>query len=119
MFLYRSLIASRRWSLHISFSTSWHHRRIFSITFASKKDAIICGYLLCLTCLCREAGAVILKITYGYTTDNEGLDPFVDLAQKTMAQFAEATVPGKWPVDILPFCKFNELDAMFEAHLMM
>jgi hypothetical protein len=48
---------------------------------------------------------VILKITYGYTTENEGLDPFVDLAQKTMAQFAEATVPGKWPVDILPFCK--------------
>jgi hypothetical protein len=54
----------------------------------------------------KEAGSVILKITYGYTTVAQGNDPFVDLAGKTMEQFAEATVPGKWMVDILPFCMY-------------
>jgi len=53
----------------------------------------------------KEAGSVILKITYGYTTVSHGPDPFVDLATKTMVQFAEATVPGKWMVDVLPFRK--------------
>lgn len=59
----------------------------------------------------REAGSVILKITYGYTTEARGKDPFVDLAGKTMVQFAEATVPGKWIVDILPFCKATQVEA--------
>ncbi|KAF2260004.1 O-methylsterigmatocystin oxidoreductase [Lojkania enalia] len=54
----------------------------------------------------KEAGSVILKITYGYTTEARGRDPFVDLASKTMAQFAEATVPGKFMVDILPFLRY-------------
>jgi hypothetical protein len=50
----------------------------------------------------KEAGSVILKITYGYTTATNGNDPFVDLAAKTMEQFANATVPGKWSVDVFP-----------------
>ncbi|KAJ4297910.1 hypothetical protein N0V90_005809 [Kalmusia sp. IMI 367209] len=54
----------------------------------------------------KEAGSVILKITYGYTTEPRGSDPFVDLAAKTMAQFADATVPGRWMVDILPFLRY-------------
>ncbi|KAI4950472.1 hypothetical protein J4E91_004355 [Alternaria rosae] len=54
----------------------------------------------------KEAGSVILKITYGYTTVADGNDPFVDLAAKTMEQFANATVPGKWPVDIFPFLRY-------------
>lgn len=53
----------------------------------------------------REAGSVILKITYGYTAEAHGRDPFVDLAGATMKGFAEATIPGKWIVDILPFSK--------------
>ncbi|KAI4666122.1 uncharacterized protein J4E78_003589 [Alternaria triticimaculans] len=52
----------------------------------------------------KEAGSVILKITYGYTAVANGNDPFVDMAAKTMEQFADATVPGKWSVDIFPFC---------------
>ncbi|EDU46689.1 O-methylsterigmatocystin oxidoreductase [Pyrenophora tritici-repentis Pt-1C-BFP] len=52
----------------------------------------------------HEAGSVILKITYGYNTAPHGHDPFVDLAADTMAQFATATVPGRWMVDVLPFC---------------
>ncbi|KAH7401090.1 cytochrome P450 [Phaeosphaeria sp. MPI-PUGE-AT-0046c] len=54
----------------------------------------------------KEAGSVILKMTYGYTTELHGNDPFVDLAAETMVQFAEATVPGRWMVDILPFLKY-------------
>ncbi|KAJ4355956.1 uncharacterized protein N0V89_003981 [Didymosphaeria variabile] len=54
----------------------------------------------------KEAGSVILKITYGYNTVPRGNDPFVDLATKTMVQFADATTPGRWMVDILPFLRY-------------
>jgi hypothetical protein len=40
----------------------------------------------------KEAGSVILKITYGYTTIARGSDPLVNMAGKTMEGFAEATV---------------------------
>lgn len=50
----------------------------------------------------QEAAAVILKITYGYTVDAHGDDPLADLAGKTMEEFGEAAMPGKWAVDILP-----------------
>jgi hypothetical protein len=53
----------------------------------------------------REAGAVILKITYGYTAEPKGKDVLVDMAVKTMSDFSDATIPGKWPVDIMPFRK--------------
>lgn len=51
----------------------------------------------------REAGSVILKITYGYTTEAHRRDPLVDLAQQSMHVFADSTTPGKWLVDVLPF----------------
>ncbi|PQE07819.1 O-methylsterigmatocystin oxidoreductase protein [Rutstroemia sp. NJR-2017a WRK4] len=54
----------------------------------------------------KEAGAVILKITYGYTAEAHGKDPLVDLAVKTMHEFAESTVPGRWAVDIMPFLQY-------------
>lgn len=54
----------------------------------------------------KEAGAVILRITYGYTPNAKGRDPLVDMAGQTMAEFADSSVPGKWSVDVLPFCKF-------------
>jgi hypothetical protein len=54
----------------------------------------------------KEAGSVILKITYGYTAEAHGRDPLVDLAGRTMGTFAEATVPGRWVVDILPFLRY-------------
>ena len=53
----------------------------------------------------KEAGAVILKITYGYTAEPHGKDFLVDMAGKTMHEFAESTVPGRWAVDIMPFRK--------------
>jgi hypothetical protein len=53
----------------------------------------------------KEAGAVILRTTYGYTPEVHGSDPFVDLAGQTMVDFADATVPGRYVVDIMPFCE--------------
>jgi hypothetical protein len=55
----------------------------------------------------KEAGAVILKITYGYTAEPKGKDHLVDMAGKAMHEFSEATIAGKWPVDIMPFRKFT------------
>ncbi|EEA29076.1 hypothetical protein TMatcc_002549 [Talaromyces marneffei ATCC 18224] len=53
----------------------------------------------------KEAGSVILKIAYGYTTEQNGRDPLVELAGQAMDQFARAGVPGAWLVDMLPFLK--------------
>lgn len=52
----------------------------------------------------HETGSVILKIVYGYDTARHERDPLVDMAETTVAQFAEASVPGRWAVDIFPFC---------------
>lgn len=54
-----------------------------------------------------EAGAVILQIAYGYTPNSHGGDALVDIAGKTMEQFGEASVPGKFLVDVFPFRKCN------------
>lgn len=48
---------------------------------------------------------MILRITYGYTTEAHKRDPLVDLANEAMRDFADATVPGKWTVDVFPFRK--------------
>jgi hypothetical protein len=53
----------------------------------------------------KEVGAVILEIAYGYTAEAKGNDYLVDLASKTMVDFAESTVPGRWAVDIIAFCE--------------
>ncbi|RAL13437.1 cytochrome P450 [Aspergillus homomorphus CBS 101889] len=52
-----------------------------------------------------EAGAVILKIAYGYTTEPHGRDPLVDLANEAMDQFSIAGSPGQWLVDTIPILK--------------
>ncbi|KAF2702973.1 cytochrome P450, partial [Pleomassaria siparia CBS 279.74] len=54
----------------------------------------------------KEAGTVILKVTYGYTAKAHGADPLVDLAGRAMQGFAEATVPGRWLVDMVPFLRY-------------
>lgn len=57
---------------------------------------------------CSGAGTVILKVVYGYQTRTEGKDPLVKLAGDTMVNFAEACVPGKFLVDVLPFCRCSQ-----------
>ncbi|KAI5920501.1 cytochrome P450 [Camillea tinctor] len=53
-----------------------------------------------------EAGAIILKIAYGYKVDEHSQDPFVELADAALDQFSQASVPGAWLVDTIPALKY-------------
>jgi hypothetical protein len=53
-----------------------------------------------------EAGAIILKIAYGYTLAPSGPDPVLDNINLSTEQFSMATVPGAWIVDAMPFLKY-------------
>ncbi|KAI0471433.1 cytochrome protein [Xylaria cf. heliscus] len=55
-----------------------------------------------------EAGAIILKIAYGYTVevDPRKPDPLVDLIDEAMEQFGACTTPGAWLVDFIPALKY-------------
>jgi hypothetical protein len=55
----------------------------------------------------REAGAIILKIAYGYTIEPHKSDPLVALAGKALEEFAKAAVPGVWVVDMIPFREYS------------
>lgn len=49
-----------------------------------------------------EAGAIILQIAYGYKIEPHRPDPLVSLADEALEQFSQATVPGRWLVDVVP-----------------
>ncbi|GJJ12868.1 hypothetical protein Clacol_007114 [Clathrus columnatus] len=51
------------------------------------------------------SGSVILKVTYGYQTAARG-DHFLLLAEKVMAAFSEASQPGNWLVDLIPWLRY-------------
>ncbi|KAF2631897.1 putative cytochrome P450 oxidoreductase OrdA-like protein [Macroventuria anomochaeta] len=53
-----------------------------------------------------EAAELILKATYGYTTEPHSADPLVDLVDEVMEQFSQAFVPGKWAVDLIPALQY-------------
>ena len=68
---------------------------------------------MCPTCLTvlfltdasiSAAGAIILKIAYGYTIEPRKEDPLVDLADEALIQFSLAANPGAWLGDLMPFC---------------
>ncbi|KAI4727065.1 hypothetical protein E4T49_05178 [Aureobasidium sp. EXF-10728] len=50
-----------------------------------------------------EAGELILKVVYDYTIEPFENDSLVDLVDEAMEQFSEATIPGRWIVDVFPF----------------
>jgi hypothetical protein len=52
----------------------------------------------------RTAGAVILRISYGYEV-RETDDPFVQLADLATEQFSLAASPGQFLVDVIPACR--------------
>jgi hypothetical protein len=56
-----------------------------------------------------EAGAVILKMIYGYTIEPHKPDPLVELAATALDQFSASTVPGAWLVDVIPAREFFSL----------
>ncbi|KAK5174015.1 uncharacterized protein LTR77_001095 [Saxophila tyrrhenica] len=53
-----------------------------------------------------ETGAIILKVAYGYTIEPEKRDPLIDIADRALAQFSAATVPGAWMVDVIPALRY-------------
>ncbi|KAE8375526.1 cytochrome P450 [Aspergillus bertholletiae] len=53
----------------------------------------------------KEAGAIVLKVAYGYTVEPHEDDPLVDLADVAMATFGLALLPGTWAVDFIPILK--------------
>ncbi|KAF4981513.1 hypothetical protein FZEAL_2698 [Fusarium zealandicum] len=48
------------------------------------------------------AGATVLKMTYGYTTEPNQQDSLVNLIDKMMSEFSLATSPLAWLVDLIP-----------------
>lgn len=58
-----------------------------------------------LTMARSEAGAIILKMAYGYTIDPHQRDPLVDIADRGLEQFSLSTVTGAWLVDTIPACE--------------
>ncbi|KAJ7071660.1 cytochrome P450 [Mycena amicta] len=50
-------------------------------------------------------GATTMEIAYGIHVQEEGIDPYVKLAQDGVRIMAAAGVPGKYLVDSLPFLK--------------
>ncbi|RYO97634.1 hypothetical protein DL764_007271 [Monosporascus ibericus] len=53
-----------------------------------------------------EAGAIILKMAYGYTVEPHKEDPLVSIADKGLSQFSAAFVPGAWLVDTIPILRY-------------
>lgn len=53
-----------------------------------------------------NAGAIILKMVYGYTVERDGPDPLVELVDKALDNFAASTVPGSWFVDLIPALQY-------------
>ncbi|THD00192.1 hypothetical protein EYZ11_000383 [Aspergillus tanneri] len=53
-----------------------------------------------------EAGAVILKIAYGYTIEPHSPDPLVNLIDLSTKIFSLAATPGMWLVDTFPFLRY-------------
>ena len=53
-------------------------------------------------CWSSEFGAIFLKLTYGYTVDQCGNDPMVNLADRAMHEFSLVTQAGAWLVDSMP-----------------
>src|SRR5271154_3940074 len=56
----------------------------------------------------KTAGAIILKISHGYTIQEEN-DPLVALADRATEQFSLACLPGAYLVDIIPIRTFHIL----------
>lgn len=55
----------------------------------------------------RTTGALILKLTFGYNVaEDQSEDPLVKIVEKAMKGFAQASEPGAFLVDVIPFLKY-------------
>ena len=54
----------------------------------------------------RYPGAVILKVSHGYTISPKGIDKLIRLAERALDEIVHATMtPGKWAINSYPFCR--------------
>ncbi|KAK6984826.1 O-methylsterigmatocystin oxidoreductase [Favolaschia claudopus] len=54
----------------------------------------------------NSIGAILLRMSHGYSTHIDGNDPIVNLVEVASQDFYQATKPGAWLVDILPWLKY-------------
>jgi hypothetical protein len=53
-----------------------------------------------------QTGGLILSLLYDYNIDPHTSDPLITLADRALDQFSQATIPGKWLVDLLPVISY-------------
>ncbi|KAK5998055.1 Cytochrome P450 monooxygenase CLM2 [Cladobotryum mycophilum] len=53
-----------------------------------------------------QAGAIILKITYGYSIDATEADPLIELVGGMVENFSKVFVPFHWFVDMIPALQY-------------
>lgn len=53
----------------------------------------------------RISGSIMLRILYNYKTDPGKNDPLVANSNLVMEEFSQATSPGSWMVDLIPWLK--------------
>lgn len=50
--------------------------------------------------------SMLLKMIYGYQVEPSGIDPLFRINERMVEIFTSVTVPGAWPVDIVPWLKY-------------
>ncbi|KAG8671934.1 hypothetical protein FPOAC1_005192 [Fusarium poae] len=54
----------------------------------------------------QVSGSIMLRILYNYETDPSQNDHIVSMANTVMEEFSQATSPGAWAVDLIPWLKY-------------
>ncbi|KLO04414.1 cytochrome P450, partial [Schizopora paradoxa] len=54
----------------------------------------------------KLSGAIILKMSHGYTIEPEEPDPLVKLGDDALLDFSRSVQAGTWLVDVLPFLQY-------------
>ncbi|KAF2100242.1 cytochrome P450 [Rhizodiscina lignyota] len=54
----------------------------------------------------KMMGSLLLALSHGYIVEPHGEDPFMNLAELAINEFAEAITPGEWLVDFIPALKY-------------
>ncbi|KAG4271308.1 hypothetical protein FPRO04_11070 [Fusarium proliferatum] len=73
-------------------------------------------------------GSIMLRILYNYETDPSKSDHIVNMANIVMEEFSQATTPGAWMVDFIPWLRhipdwmpgagFKKTAKLFRQHLL-
>ncbi|KAF4422100.1 O-methylsterigmatocystin oxidoreductase [Fusarium acutatum] len=54
----------------------------------------------------QVSGSIMLRILYNYETDPQRNDHIVTMANLVMEEFSQATTPGAWMVDFIPWLRY-------------